>query len=35
MKKMISITLALVVVFSLAACSKDGTKSVKDGDSKV
>lgn len=35
MKKIISITLALVVVLSLAACSKDGTKSVKDGDSKV
>lgn len=35
MKKILSITLALVVVLSFAACSKDGAKSVKDGDSKV
>lgn len=35
MKKFLSVTLALIIVLSFAACSKSGTKSVKDGDSKV
>lgn len=33
MKKILSVTLALVILFSFAACSKSGTQSVKDGDS--
>ncbi len=35
MKKIISITLALVVVLSLASCSNSGAQGVKDGESKV
>lgn len=33
MKKILSVALALVILFSFAACSKSGTQSVKDGDS--
>lgn len=35
MKKFLSILMAIVIVFSLAACNKDGTQSKKDGDTKV